>query len=883
MQLGSIFVNFGANTSGFTSGINDMKRSMSLFSGSAPALMAGVGAAIAGVAVVMGVMAVKAAADFQQGLKRLVTGAGDTTDNMQKMGQAIRAISTDTGVLTDQLLPAMYQIISAGQRGAQAQDTLKLAAEGAIVEQAKIVDVAKAITTAMTDYVKMHLTATQAMNGYTRAVQLGKLTLEQLSVAMSPLLPITANLGIKFADVAAAMSTMTNAGIPADRAATSLRFMFQSLENPTKKATTAMTEFGLNTVAVADEMKKSLPGALQMIWDAAKKAGPEGSVPFNRAVSDMIGGQRSLQAFLSLTGSHFKTFKDDVAAVAAAMGDSKTAVLGWDVAQTNFNVQLDKAKAAFQGLLITIGSLLLPVLTQLLAQIGPIIQSIISWFSNTDNLVGVVNTLTYYLQPLISAVQDTWTYLQPLIQGVIDWAQKNDVAGKALVVVQAAVQIFADALRFIVPVIVQVIQAVIQFVSALWDRLGPAILTIVDFIRTHWSQISAIFQGVWDIITAAVKVAWSVLSGIILVGIDILQGKWGKAWNDIKATFATVWEGIKQAAIGAVKVILGVIALLPGAVGDAAKAALKWLDSLNTSAKKSALDTQKAVVANIQAMIVSLQTQLDNATSASQRAFIKMKLDAAQQSLAMQQQVLQNMQGLTDGVVTQSTNMANKSTAEVKRMHQQIINHLINMNDEAVGHSIIPNMVNSIIAWFGKLPDGAMKAVSSLSSRLAGFFNGLASQAFSWGLHIIQNLAAGIAAGFNAAVAAAQAIADAVKRILGHSKPTEGPLKDDDLWGAHFVDNFVKGILSGAPRVQAAMAQMLGSAGIGGGSLNLGISGSFSGPSGIASSFSGSPVIHVHVHSAPPDIYIDKHKLTDIMGESITKSVIQQTGWRRPA
>ncbi len=176
-----------------------------------------------------------------------------------------------------------------------------------------------------------------------------------------------------------------------------------------------------------------------------------------------------------------------------------------------------------------------------------------------------------------------------------------------------------------------------------------------------------------------------------------------------------------------------------------------------------------------------------------------------------------------------------------------------------------------------------MNAISSLSGRLSGFFNGLAAQAFSWGLHIIQNLAAGITAGFNAAVAAAQAIADAVKRILGHSKPTEGPLKDDDLWGAHFVDNFVKGILSGAPRVQAAMAQMLGSAGIGGGSLNLGISGSFSGPSGIASSFSGSPVIHVHVHSAPPDIYIDKHKLTDIMGESITKSVIQQTGWRRPA
>ena len=42
----------------------------------------GLGAVVAGVTVGMGVMAVKAAADFQQGLNRLVTGAGDTTDNM---------------------------------------------------------------------------------------------------------------------------------------------------------------------------------------------------------------------------------------------------------------------------------------------------------------------------------------------------------------------------------------------------------------------------------------------------------------------------------------------------------------------------------------------------------------------------------------------------------------------------------------------------------------------------------------------------------------------------------------------------------------------------------------------------------------------------------
>src|SRR5207245_10241341 len=52
---------------------------------------------------------------------------------------------------------------------------------------------------------------------------------------------------------------------------------------------------------------------------------------------------------------------------------------GWDVAQTNFNVQMDKAHAAFDALLIQLGTQLLPILTpiigklaDMLTQLGPI-------------------------------------------------------------------------------------------------------------------------------------------------------------------------------------------------------------------------------------------------------------------------------------------------------------------------------------------------------------------------------------------------------------------------------------------------------------------------------------------------------------------------------
>jgi TP901 family phage tail tape measure protein len=114
------------------------------------------------------------------------------------------------------------------------------------------------------------------MNGYTRATQLGKVTLEQLSNSMGPILPLAKNIGISFADVAGAMSTMTNAGIPANVAATSLRFLMQSLENPTLKARNAMTAMGLSSVAVGNEMKMSLPGGFRYDLQGGTESGPRG-------------------------------------------------------------------------------------------------------------------------------------------------------------------------------------------------------------------------------------------------------------------------------------------------------------------------------------------------------------------------------------------------------------------------------------------------------------------------------------------------------------------------------------------------------------------------------------------------------------------------------
>jgi len=776
------------------------------------------------VAIAIGIKAVKAAGDFQQGLNRLVTGAGDVTDNMTLMGQAILGISVATGVLTDQLLPAMYQIISAGQRGAEAENTLAVAARGAVAEQANVVDVAKALTTAMTDYGTAQFNATQFMNGYTRAVQLGKITLEELSNAMGPILPIAKNLGVSFADVAAAMSTMTNAGVPAQRAATSLRFMFQSLENPTKKASTAMTEFGLNTVAVANEMKKSLPGALQMIYDAAKRAGPEGSVPFNRAVSDMIGGQRSLQAFLSLTGGHFKTYVANTKAVTDAMNASKTAVLGWDTAQKNFNVKLDQGKAAVHAVFIAIGTQLLPKLGDLLGIIMPVVQQFSTWATNAKPLSGFLDMIAGALQKVFGPAKNANQAMAPLTdtfdraKGVIKavgtflspLADTFDRASGSMKTLKSNAQPMLDtfdrakgvfknvheAVNPLVPLLQWLKDAFLKMrdaVVAVYTFLVPIALFIAKTLTPYIQQIGFIITTVlvpaWNAFVKAIQPYLPVLLllakivGVILIAALILVG----------ATILLV--------VGAVLLAIGIFTALVAAVLFAST----WIH-----------DKIKWLVDTVVGFFKWLWQQL-----------------------------------IGGSIIP---DIVNGAISWFNRMKTQL-------------SSIASSIVNAVVSFFAQLPGRALSAIASLASRLAGFFGGLASQAISWGRNLINGFLAGLQNAWNTVVSWVNGALSWLKSHFPGSPVKAGPLRGYENWGYTFGMGIADGIRRSVPHVQSASALLAAS--MGGnyqGSYSLSGS-SFGGgryPTG------GVTVVHNHIVVMPPDVKLD--------GASVTDKIMQRAG-----
>lgn len=118
----------------------------------------------------------------------------------------------------------------------------------------------------------------------------------------------------------------------------------------------------------------------------------------------------------------------------------------------------------------------------------------------------------------------------------------------------------------------------------------------------------------------------------------------------------------------------------------------------------------------------------------------------------------------------------------------------------------LPSAASAGSKGFGSsLADGqseAKKNAQSMANQSA-LMNMYSTLYYLWGWEASHRFADGIRSGYSAAVSAAKSIANAVKGILGHSVPKEGPLrnggKGEAGWGEHAVLNFAEGMASAAP------------------------------------------------------------------------------------
>ena len=555
-------------------------------------------AAIATVAAV-GVIAVKGVQsflDFERGMNEVFTlMPGISKEAMDKMTGQVKDFAVEFGVLPEKVVPALYQAISAGVPKDNVFDfleTAQKAARGGVTELTTAVD---GISSVVNAYGTEVINAQTASDIMFTAVRLGKTTFEELSTSLFNVNPTAAALGVSFGDVAAAVATMTAAGVPTAVATTQLRQMFIELSKA--GGTTAETFEKVSGQTFTDFIKSggNVQDALKLLETHASDTGV--------GVGDLFGGVEAGQAAMALTGPGTEKFATAIGEMGSSAGATDEA---FDTMNQGLGPLIDKFKAWAQVILIEVGKKIVPVIENLikwfgdnkdvvivlaavmggvlLVAIGAYIVSMVAAIATT---VAAAGGVAAYAGAMIAAAAATWSAAAPILAVV------------AVVALLVAGFVWAyqnvDWFRGAIDTAWQAIQMAAQWA---WDNvIKPVFDAIASFIHDTlipaWEDFRAGVEDVWPKIANAASQAWEnvikpifemigyyitellipfyqTLWAAVQIAWDVIQNVSKFAWDNVlQPIFTAIAEFINKVVIPAFQFLAPIVADVFGKVGGA--------------------------------------------------------------------------------------------------------------------------------------------------------------------------------------------------------------------------------------------------------------------------------------------------------------------------
>lgn len=341
----------------------------------------------AGIALSLGaatVASLKMASEFQANMERIHTQAGVAQDQIKGLGDGVLKLAGQVGQDPNSLAEALYHIessfASTGITSQHALGLLKIAAEGATVGGANLVDVTNALDAAVVSGIPGVQNLSQAMGTLNATVGAGDMNMQDLASAFSTgLLASVKGFGLSITDVGSALAVFGDNNIRGQNAATQLRMAVTALAQPAKGGAEALRSLGLQQDTLAKDMQsgglnKALTDLVQRMQVAGISADQQGQI-----ITEAFGKKAGIGINL-LVGQYdrLQSKYTDLAKGANTFQDAWTATT--HTFQFQVSAFIDSAKAAG----ISLGTALLPAVSDVIGALRlglPIISGVAQVFT----------------------------------------------------------------------------------------------------------------------------------------------------------------------------------------------------------------------------------------------------------------------------------------------------------------------------------------------------------------------------------------------------------------------------------------------------------------------------------------------------------------------
>lgn len=449
------------------------------------AIAAGVGVGAIGASLVA---STKQAMDFETQFAEVRTLISDMPESgLEGLKQGIIDLSYQTGILSNESIPAMYAAISASVPADNVVAFLETASKNAIGGVTDLQTSVDGLTTILNAYNFETSKVTHVSDLMFETMKVGKTTIAELSHSYFNVIPIAASVGVAFEDISAAMGTITAQGTPTSVATTQLRQLIVELSDEGSQAGKTFQQLAGKTFRDFIQSGKGLQDALKLMEKQAKNT--------NTGLSNLFGSIEAGQAALGLTGENTARFTKDLLTMANAAGATQDAFNKIDETPAQ---RIKKIQASFSALTLEIGKSLLPTAEKLIAIVEknlPKIKTTITAVANV--IVGLINNAKTLL-PIVAGLGTGFVALKVAL--LLTAPAGISVAGaigtitSAMITLNASTGGLVIAIGLIVSALVGLImhfETVLKWV----DKFGEAIGLLSSQIRNLQREMK---QGIED-------------------------------------------------------------------------------------------------------------------------------------------------------------------------------------------------------------------------------------------------------------------------------------------------------------------------------------------------------------------------------------------------
>jgi TP901 family phage tail tape measure protein len=550
----------------------------------------------------LGTAAVSMASNFESSMSQVQATMGITKDAMSNVnGQSVNTMDTlsalakkmgsETAFSASDCADALNYLVLAGYNTEQMCDTLptvlNLVATGNIdlaTASDMVTDAMSALGMGVDESEKMvDQMAKTASSTNTSVAQLGEGILTIGATAKS----------IKggTAELNTALGILANNGIKGAEGGTHLRNVILSLQSPTDTATACMEQLGVDIY----DSEGNMCSLNDILGDLNKSMEGMTSSDKNNIINTIFNKTdlSSVNALLANTGETWGDLQQsiiDSGGAAQQMADTQL---------DNLSGQITILKSALEGLAISFGELLMPVIKQvvdviqkmvdklnaldpsmketivkialIVATIGPLlimVGKVISSVGSILSLVGKIPSMITAVQGGITALTGALGVSMGVILAIVAtiatlvaafvhlWNTNEDFKNSILSIwenIQATFECLTSGIVDRLNALGFNFESFGDVVKAVWDALCNVLAPVFEDV---FNQIANIFDTVTDVIL-----------GVLDVFIGLFTGNWDQCWSGINGIFTGIWDFIKNTFSNILNALKGIADVFLGWFG----------------------------------------------------------------------------------------------------------------------------------------------------------------------------------------------------------------------------------------------------------------------------------------------------------------------------